>query len=481
MTRVLENVNPKNVFKFFEDISAIPRPSKHEDEIADYLVNFAKERNLEVIKDEFKNVIIKKAASSGYENAPGVILQGHSDMVPEKNETTEHDFLKDGLKLYVDGEFLKAKGTTLGADNGIAVAYALAILDGNYNHPKLCVVITSDEEAGMSGARNLDLTLIEGYSNFINLDSSPEGVFTVSCAGGKTVTVKIPITHEPFKLEEYKIYEVSISGLVGGHSGVDIHKNLANANRLMGRLLNEIRRDCELIEISGGMKPNAIPRESKATIAVKGELKISKIDKIANIFKNEHIENEPNLTVSCKEIDYKYDDGGWYMENGFDIISTLMLLPYGVLRQTEAGTIASNNIGVVETINNNREVVITNAVRSSILSLRDFMQKQIEIVGGNAGGYVSASEGYPAWEYKQDNPLRDKALEVYKSFSGVEGLIELTHGGLECGIFASQMEGVNFIATGPNLYNLHTPDEQLNIPSTERVFDYLIKLLEELN
>ncbi|MCL1924909.1 MAG: M20/M25/M40 family metallo-hydrolase, partial [Defluviitaleaceae bacterium] len=194
--RILKNINPENVFKFFEDISQIPRGSKNEDEIANYLVNFAKERNLEVIKDEFKNVIIKKKASTGYENSEGVILQGHSDMVTEKNSDTTHNFLKDPLKLHIDGEFLKAKGTTLGADNGIAVAYALAILDGSYNHPKLCVVITSDEEAGMSGAKNLDLNLISGYKNFINLDTDREGIFTVSCAGGVGVMAHIPITRK---------------------------------------------------------------------------------------------------------------------------------------------------------------------------------------------------------------------------------------------------------------------------------------------
>ena len=471
--RILENTNPKNVFRFFEEISAVPRPSKHEEKIAEYLVNFAKERNLEVIRDNYNNVIIKKPASIGYENAPGVILQGHSDMVAEKNEGTEHDFLNEGLKLYVEGDFLKAEGTTLGADNGIAVAYALAILDGNYSHPKLCVVITSDEEMGMTGAKSLDLSLIEGYPNFINLDTDAEGIFTVSCAGGKKVEIHIPIVRE-LQNGDYTPYEVVIKGLSGGHSGMDIHKNLANSNRLMGRIMAEFT-EVQIIEINGGAKPNAIPREAKAIFSF--DIKeISKMDDIIEAMKKEYSETDPNLSITYKEVETHVQ----VIRHSEDIVNALMLLPNGVIRQTEDGTIASTNIGVVET----REdcVIITNATRSSILSLRDFIGKQIvQLTKLFYDADVYFSEGYPAWEYKKDNPLRDKALQVYKEFSGKEGTVELSHGGLECGIFASQMEGVNFIALGPNNYNLHTPDEQLNIPSTERVFNFLIKLLEELN
>ena len=476
--RILENVEPKNVFKFFEDISQIPRASKNEDAVCEYLVNFAKERGLEVIKDKFKNIIIKKNASKGYENSEGVILQGHSDMVAEKNSGTNHDFEKDPLKLYVEGDFLKAEGTTLGADNGIAVAYALAVLDGNYSHPKLCVVITADEEAGMSGAKNLDLSLIEGYKNFINLDTDREGIFTVSCAGGMGNKVIIPINKVPLS-GEMDVYKININGLVGGHSGMDIHKNLANSNRLMARLLHEFieKFDGKLISVKGGMKSNAIPREATAMVAI--EKKFTKLDfenfieNIKRTFRKEHTDNEPNLNISFEE-----EKSKTYLQNGENIVNTLMTLPYGVLRQTEDGVISSTNIGVVDTYEN--EIKIVNATRSSIISLREFMKYQIELVAKMAGGYVESTEGYPAWEYKKDNPLREIAIKVYKNFSGEEAKIELSHGGLECGIFASKMEDVNFIAMGPNNYNLHTPDEKLNIPSAKRVFEFLIKFLEEL-
>ncbi|MCL1924098.1 MAG: M20/M25/M40 family metallo-hydrolase, partial [Defluviitaleaceae bacterium] len=294
------------------------------------------------------------------------------------------------------------------------------------------------------------------------------GIFTVSCAGGVGVMAHIPITRK--KLEEnLKVYEVSISGLSGGHSGMDIHKNLANSNRLMARLLLDIGIK-HLISINGGMKSNAIPREAVAKFAATGDININNI---TEIFKNEHIENEPNLQIT-----YKETTASEFIENTESIINALITLPYGVLRQTEQGVISSTNIGVVETLEN--EILITNAVRSSILSLREFMKSQIEIITKMAGGYIKASDGYPAWEYKKDNPLRDKALEVYKNFTGKEATIELSHGGLECGIFASKMEGVNFIAMGPNNYNLHTPDEQLNINSADRVFNFLVKFLEEL-
>lgn len=476
--KILENVEPRNVFKFFEDISNIPRASKNEDAVCEYLINFAKERGLEVIKDDFKNVIIKKDASKGYEKAEGVILQGHSDMVAEKNSDTDHDFDKDPLKLYVEGEFLKARGTTLGADNGIAVAYALAVLDGNYNHPKLCVVITADEEAGMSGAKNLDLNLIAGYTNFINLDTDREGIFTVSCAGGMGNKVVIPIKKANLD-DNMNVYEVRITGLVGGHSGMDIHKNLANSNRLMARFLHKFasKFSGKLISVNGGMKSNAIPREAIFVVAT--ENTFSKVDfgifveETTKIFKNEHIDNEPNLNISFKETSSKT-----YLENGEDIINVLMTLPYGVLRQTEDGVISSTNIGVVTT--EEHEITIVNATRSSILSLRDFMKDQIEVIAKMAGGYVESTDGYPAWEYKKENPLRDIAVKVYKEFSGKNAKIELSHGGLECGIFASKMEGINFIAMGPDNYNLHTPDEQLNIPSAKRVFEFLVKFLEQL-
>ena len=312
MTLQLENLKPQEVFKYFSDISQIPRGSGNEKQISDYLVSEGKRLGLEVVQDEFFNVLIKKPATKGYENSPTVIIQGHMDMVCEKNKETEHDFEKDPIKLRVDGDFLYATDTTLGADNGIAVAMGLAILAStDIAHPALEVIFTADEEESMNGAMNLNGDLFKG-TYIINIDSEEEGTITVSCAGGVTALVTV---QKEFKDVNSKVaLTIDVKGLLGGHSGMEINKQRANSNILMGRILNHLLNHAEikfdLVEISGGAKNNAIPREAEAVILVdeKDTEKLSKeLDNILNIFKNEFKTSDPDIEVLCKKSHKTYN------------------------------------------------------------------------------------------------------------------------------------------------------------------------------
>lgn len=481
---ILKGLEPYNVFKYFEEISQIPRGSGDEKAISDYLVNFAKERNLEVIQDKAYNVIIKKPATPGYENFDGIIIQGHMDMVNEKNSDVNHDFLNDPIKLIVDGDIIRADGTTLGADNGIAVAMGLALLDSDqYKHPNICFVITSEEETGMDGAFALDGNLIKGYKYFLNIDSDKEGMFIVSCAGGVRQVLEVP-TDFMDTPANYNSYAIKVRGLNGGHSGIEISKELANSNRLMGRILNKIfeKYDISLSTISGGLKDNAIPREADAIINVDANdannVKIL-VQKLEEELKSEFRATEPNLALYMEEV--TKEEKSFTNEVSKKIITAILLIPNGVQAMSvdiQGLVQTSNNLGVIVTEKD--KVVLTSASRSSVLSSKHFLQDQIRLIAELIGAKYLEYGNYPGWAYEPKSKLRDTCVEIYSKMYNTKAEVEAIHAGLECGLFSEKVPGLDIISFGPNITAQHTPEEKLSISSTERVWNFLVNVLENL-
>lgn len=480
----LRNSKYKEVFRYFEEISAIPRGSGNEKRISDYLVAFAKEHGLEVIQDQALNVIIKKPAAKGYENAPTVILQGHMDMVCEKNRDTVHDFEKDPIRLRVVDDMIYAEGTTLGADDGIALAYGLALLASkDLPHPALEVLFTSDEENTMSGAPAVDAGKLKGRL-LINLDSEEEGRFLVSSAGGLKVKLIIPVKWEtaPQGLSAYKL---AIGGLKGGHSGAEIDKGRGNANKLMGRLLNNIRRKCgiHIASISGGLKSNAIPREAEVLLLAEPGGRSSleaAVKEQEEIFRNE-------LRAADAEIHIKLEDASDKVERVFSretadrVAASLMLVPNGIqsMSMEIKGLVeSSTNLGVVET--KDKEVWLVNEIRSSVRSLKNNIFSQIETLAEAMGGSTAVESDYPEWEYNPDSKLRPLFIKVYKEIYKKEPEIVAIHAGLECGVFMNKLKGLDAISLGPDMHDVHTPNEHLSIPSTERVYELLLAVLKEM-
>ncbi len=476
---VLEKIDYKKVFYFFEEISSVPRGSKNNEGISDYLVSFARARDLNYVQDEYLNIIIYKDATEGYEEVPTLILQGHMDMVCEKQPDIEHDFTKEGLELKVDGDYVYANGTTLGGDDGIALAYALAILDDNEMvHPNLEVLITTDEEIGMDGAINLDGSLLKG-SYLINLDSEEEGTILTSCAGGLTACIKMPLEYET--VEEKQI-RVMITGLTGGHSGMDIDKNRTNANLLLGRLLFELRKqNYHITQLYGGQKDNVITRDAVAYLTVAEEDIYSFINDIkflTEIYKGELRNSEPNLSITieqseCKEYQVLTKQS---MDN---IIFMLLNIPHGV--QVMSSNIpnlveSSLNLGIFYMEDN--QVYFSFSVRSSLGSYKQFMSEKLRLLADFIGGSYEIKGEYPAWEYQKDSKLRNLAISIYEKQYGNEPKIEAIHAGLECGIISNKLKNVDIISIGPDILDIHSPQERLSISSTIRVFDYVVNLME---
>ena len=469
------------VFHFFEEISKIPRASFEEKAISEYLVNFAKERNLEVRTDETFNVVIKKPATKGYENAPVVAIQGHTDMVCEKNKDVEHDFSKDPIKLIYDGDFIKADRTTLGADNGVAVAMALAILDSNnIEHPSIEAIFTSCEESGMIGVDALNTDDLKS-TIFLNIDSEVEGIFTVGCAGGIKCDIEIPIN---FENNNNNSYCLGIYGLMGGHSGIDVNKGRANSNKLLARLLNTLSKSVEfsLNKINGGAKDNAIPREAEAIISLDDKnlaLLQEKILEIEKIYKSEYENTDPNLNIKLEK--QEKEEKAFSKEDFNKIITGLMLFPNGpktMNTDIEGLTESSINLGVIKTTDKAVELVAS--IRSATESKKEFLMEQVEILVKNMCGIVEFRGDYPSWEYKKDSVIRDKCIDVYKQMYNKEPELEIIHAGLECGIFAKKMPQLDLISFGPNLYDIHTPDERGSISSIDRTWKFLLNLLKQL-
>lgn len=481
--KILQNIQPNGVFKYFEEISNIPRGSGNEKEISDYLVKFAKDLGLEVIQDEALNIIIKKPASKGYENAPIVILQGHMDMVCEKNNATVHDFIKDPIKLVVKGDDIYADGTTLGADNGIAVAYAMAILaDDTIEHPPIEVLLTTDEETGMSGAMAVNKEHIDGKI-LINIDSEEEGYLLVSCAGG--IRTKSTIQIEKEDIMDDKVYEISIRGLKGGHSGADINKWRGNANKLIGRVLKDLIEKIEynLISINGGSKNNAIPREADAMIATKEcnkESLIQEVEKWNKVLKKELEAQDPGVELKVVESENKLSKK-FTKECTLKTINLLYIYPNGINTMScniEGLVESSTNIGILSTTDN--EVVFDSAVRSSVPTLRTELEDKIKTITEVMGAKYESNAGYPGWEYNANSKIREVCKDVYKKMYGKDIIVYALHAGVECGLFEERLGNLDMISFGPNIRDAHTPEEHLSISSTKNVWEYLLEVLKSI-
>lgn len=484
MKYVLEDLKPQAVFKYFEDLTRIPHGSGNEKALSDYLVSFAKEHNLEVIQDSALNVIIKKKATPGYENAPVVILQGHMDMVCEKNIGTDHDFEKDPLKLRIDGDYVYATGTTLGADNGIAVAYAMAVLAStDIPHPALEVLITTEEETGMGGATNLDPKNIEGRM-LINIDSEEEGKLLVSCAGGLRDKVRLPIKWED-NCDCFEDYSIKIRGLKGGHSGMEINKERGNSNKLMGRILMELldKAEYRIIALNGGSKNNAIPREMDAIIAIdkeKEEFLKEKIQVLNAVFKNELKATDPEVRIEVEKLNKKADKV-FSKESTLKAVKLLYLIPNGIQSMSVEipGLVqSSTNLGVVTT--NENAVTYDSAVRSSIGTLKEDILLQTVTIAELLGAEVLTESSYPEWQYDSESKIRKLFEKVYKDMNGKEPEIVAIHAGVECGLFKEKFGDIDMISFGPNLYDVHTPDEHASISSIQNMWDYLLAVLKEI-
>ncbi len=485
MLQKLKDLNSFEAFKYFKEMNEIPRGSGSEKAISDWLVNFAKEHNLQVIQDEALNVIIKKPGTKGYENAPITILQGHMDMVCEKNIGTEHDFEKDPIAFIVEGDNLRADGTTLGADNGIAVAFGLAVLAStDIPHPPLELLVTTEEETGMGGAQALDPKNLDGRT-LINIDSEEEGKLLVSCSGGVRERIKLPIAWEAADKSLINC-AVRIRGLLGGHSGMEIDKERGNSNKMMGRFLMDLRSavDFKINSIAGGSKNNAIPREADAIILFREEDKAAVVEKVSQwneIFKNELNGIDPDVDLSAEILDKKAERV-FSDDTAKRALQVLVMIPNGVQNMSMAipGLVqSSTNIGVVTT--NEEDVEFDSAVRSSVKTLKKAICDETIVLSEMVGASIEFESDYPEWQYNPNSNIRTLFQKVYNDMFGKMPEISAIHAGLECGLFSDKFNGdIDLISFGPNLYDVHTPKEHLSISSTERTWNYLTAVLKEI-
>lgn len=484
MSASISHLEPKEVFSYFEEITKIPRGSGNEKGISDFLVDFAKKNNLEVIQDKAMNIIIKKPGTQGYESAPTVIIQGHMDMINEKNKGTEHNFDKDPLKLRILDDMIYATGTTLGADNGVAIALAMAILTSkNIPHPPIEVLITTGEETGMGGAMALDANNLNGRL-LINIDSEEEGKLLVSCSGGIRTTQKLPIKWED--ADSSKIpYLLSVRDLKGGHSGMEINKGRGNSNKILGRILNDILNEIDfcLKEVNGGSKMNAIPREADAVIMI-NSIDASKLEeKVANwntILKNELRTPDPDVNIVIEKLNEKIQKV-FSKDTKANTIASLVLIPNGIqsMSMDIPGLVeSSTNLGVV--ITTNSAVEFQSAIRSSVRSLKYGILNQSKMAAKILGAELIGDSDYPEWQYNPDSKLRTLFEKVYNEKFRRSPEITAIHAGVECGLFGEKMEGLDMISIGPNLYDVHTPDEHMSISSTQRTWEYLVAVLKEM-
>jgi len=473
----LEHLEPRGVFHFFEELCAIPHGSRNTKAVSDWCVRFAKERGFTAYQDAADNVIIVAEATAGYENAPALILQGHLDMVCEKSRGCGKDMEREGLDLAVEGDFVFAEGTTLGGDDGIAVAMDLAILDDpTIPRPRLEVVLTSDEEIGMLGAAALDVSPLQGRQ-LLNIDSEEEGVFTVSCAGGSLTRCDIPVTRAAFSGTALRLH---VAGLVGGHSGAEIHKGRANADVLLGRLLRAAaeRTPLRLVSAAGGLKDNAIPVEAEAVVlaADAGAAKAAVLA-LGAALQSEYRVTDPGLTVEVTE--------AASAELPMDQASTQRALcfmtcaPNGVQAMSadiEGLVQTSLNLGILRTT----ETMLTGVfcVRSSVESQKEMLNDRLCCLTEQLGGTVDVSGDYPAWAYRPDSPLRNRMVEVFRRQYGYDPKIEAIHAGVECGLFCGKLPGLDCVSVGPDLTEIHTPREKMSISSVQRVWDFVLEVLK---
>lgn len=477
---MLEHLKPERVFYYFEKMCEIPHGSGNTKQISDFCVNFAKEQGLEYYQDADNNVIIVKEASAGYEAAEPVILQGHLDMVCEKTADCPKDMEKEGLDIYVDGDFVRAKDTTLGGDNGIAVAMAMAILkDKTLSHPRVEAVFTVDEEIGLLGAGSIDVSPLKGKT-MINIDSEDEGIFTVSCAGGNSTICRLPINTKQY---EGAVYTLEITGCKGGHSGVEIDKGRCNPNVLMGRLLQDIQRGASLqiVSVDGGLKDNAIPVQSKAVIVCDQEIVLkASVEQMQVVFANEYAGTDPDIQITLTR-DENIKVNVMDEASTQKVICLLSCMPNGVQKMSMdiAGLVQTSlNIGIVETHEDYFRMSF--CVRSSVDSEREMLNRRIGTMITQLGGTMEIEGAYPGWEYKKDSRLRDLMVDVFKDQYGKEPTVEAIHAGLECGMFAGKIPGLDCVSIGPNLDQIHTVRENMSISSVQRVYEFVLEVLKRM-
>ena len=479
MERRLHGLQPESVFAYFEEICAIPHGSGKTKQISDYLVNFAKTHGIRYVQDELNNVLMFQEGTCAMESHCPVILQGHMDMVCEKDADCPIDMDTDGLDIGHDGTYVFANGTTLGGDNGIAVAYMLALLaDKTIPHPPLEAIFTVDEETGMYGASYVDLSALRGRT-LVNLDSEDEGIFTVSCAGGARATIHFPV-------ERRVVYgpciKLCVEGLKGGHSGVEIHKNRANANQVLGEFLGRVQQLMPicLTALSGGEKDNAIPRSAQATMVILG-MNPERINEIADTLEWEIKEryDEPDVRIFGENVDAM---GGNALtnESTAQAIALLNSVPNGVRTWSEdiPGLVQTSlNLGVMKL---GEELSLTFAVRSSVNQEKEELLNQLKEIASFYGGHYTQKGEYPAWEYRKESPLRDTMVNVFTSLYGKKPEVVAIHAGLECGLLSEKLPDLDCVSIGPDMKDIHTSREKLDIASTKRTWEFLLEVLKHL-
>ncbi len=475
----LNGLQPERVFYYFEELCAIPHGSGNTKQISDYLVAFAKANGLKYVQDSWNNVIIFAPGTCGLEDKAPVILQGHMDMVCEKDDACPIDMELEGLDITHDDTYVYANGTTLGGDDGIAVAYALALLeDSGIPHPPLEVVITVDEETGMYGAAGIDLSMLKGRT-LINIDSEEEGIFTVSCAGGCRSGIILPVSRRAVYGPCVKL---TVEGLQGGHSGVEIHKKRANANKVMGEFLSRIQQLMPvcITKLSGGAKDNAIPRSCTVTLVALG-MYIERINDIARELQEEIRSNfdEPEAVVRGDDVD-ALGGNALSTEDSAKVIALLNAVPNGVIawsQDIEGLVQTSLNLGVAELAEDLR---LTFAVRSSVNNEKRELLDRLQKIAVMHDAQYSETGDYPAWEYKKDSNLRDTMIRVYQNMYGKEPQVVAIHAGLECGLLSEKLPGLDCVSIGPDMKDIHTSRERLDIASTKRVWEFLLEILAQI-
>ncbi len=466
---------------YFKEICAIPHGSGNTKAISDYLVKFAKDKGLEYHQDSFNNVIIIKEAAKGLDKKPAVIIQGHMDMVAVKEPDATIDMEKEGLRLLSDGDFLYAEGTSLGGDDGVAVAYGLAILDDDsLKLPRIELVVTVDEEIGMLGADAIDLSPCKGQL-LLNIDSEDEGIFLVSCAGGARIDLKYPC--ETLENPSGDVYKISISGLIGGHSGTEIDKGRANAIVLMSKILKKLS-DAKKISgieyISGGTADNAICNACEAVI-LSDEIEPELFEIIKYEVLEKYLSTEKNALIELKKLNESAGDLTWLKDSEGGLEKFLTSLPNGVIamsRDIEGLVETSLNQGIIST--NETGVSLSLSVRSNVDDKKAELIRQILDIATTHHTISCVRGDYPGWAYRKDSYLREKMIEVYRNMYGCDPKVEALHAGLECGIFNKKIANLDAVSFGPNILDIHTTKERLSLSSLERVYDYLVKVLNAI-
>ena len=478
--RKLVGVKPERVFYHFEEISKIPRESYHEKAISDYLVEFGKKLNLETYQDKYYNVVLRRKATPGYENAPGIVIQGHMDMVCEKESDSNHDFRKDPIDLIVDGNRLRANKTTLGGDNGIAIAMGMAILeDESIKCGTIELLATTSEEIDLNGALSLEPNILKGKM-LINIDSEDEGVITVGSAGGVEIDILLPIEKET--LTDVNLYTLSLEKLQGGHSGVEINQKRGNANKILAEVLHNLKTltDYSLVEVFGGSKDNAIPRSGKVVLASSKDIK-DIITKVADEVKAKYVSFEPEMSFTLEATTAK--EVSVLSKKTLDsYIKTIEEIPTGVntwMKEYPEIVESSDNLAIVKTLDENINIIVS--LRSSDPEVLSELKDKIASILKENNASFEFSAGYPEWKFRAESKLREKALEVYKKLYNKDMKVEVIHAGLECGAVSQNYPDIDFISVGPNLRDVHTPSEYLEIDSTERVYNYVVELINSLN